>query len=102
MRQVLGMLDAAWESDAGQDVADLEDHLERIFDLYERIDATVSDLKANALAGTTISVTYRVRISGRLPDARDAQHVEQGTVTDILRPDGKSYRIVRTGGKGFF
>jgi len=92
---ILSMLSSDWSSqDEGLRRSDLEANLNDSFSLFDEITVEISDIKIKS-EGTLYRVTYNLDIKGYIYED-DISHEENSEVTELLRVDGSTVKIVKT------
>ena len=93
--RIISMLDDNWSSADGTRLAEAENHLRRMFGLFDSISYDISDLSVSR-SGDLIRAEYDLSIEGRIFRS-NITHRERSSVTEDLREDSSGrLRIIRT------
>jgi hypothetical protein len=93
--QVVSMISGNWDSSDGNSIADLEDNLHNIFNVFDEIQYNISNITIQPDQDNMYRVSYNVAIRGIIYEA-DITHNEKSSVQELVQlVDGKA-RIIKT------
>jgi len=93
--QVVSLISGNWDSSDGNSIADLEDNLHNIFNVFDEIQYNISNITIQPDQDNMYRVSYNVAIRGIIYEA-DITHNEKSSVQELVKlADGK-VRIIKT------
>ena len=93
--RVMSFIDENWTSQDGSEISDLEEHLSRIFRVFNEISFSISNLNVSDEGNGNYTVSYDLHMTSRI-HAKNIKREEKSSVSEKARTvDGKT-RIYKT------
>ncbi len=93
--KVVSLIDSGWQSPDGDDMSDLQQHLSRIFGMFNEITFKISDFRIIKESSDSYAVSYNLEMTSRIY-SKNIRRVESSSVSEKVKIEKGKAKIYKT------